>query len=156
MPITIAPRGAATSPRRRRSTLPLQELKKFAPRVEFRDLYKSLLLDAYYKQTRDQQDERQTVLTQIKEYEKRISHVRDLVSSQQIDASDFRVMKATYTGSIEKLESRLTVLSHQTDVEGPLKNGIKRLLRLDHVYVSGKNMEKRLIIGSIYSENLAF
>ena len=134
----------------------IQELKKFVPRKEFINLYKSLLIETYYEQTKEQLDERQTLLAQIKEFEKRISHARDLVSSQQIDASDFREMKLVYTGSIEKLEANLAALSLQTDVNGLLKNGIERLLRLDHCYVTGKSMEKRLIIGSIYPENLTF
>ena len=96
------------------------------------------------------------LFAQEEEFEKRMSHARDLVSSQQIDAADFREMKASYSGSIEKLEAKLAALSLQTDVNGLLKNSIERLLRLDYCYVSGKIMEKRLIIVSIYPENLAF
>ena len=130
------------------------ELKKFIPRQEFHSLYRELLREAFYGQTKEQVDERQAVLRQIKDFEKRITHARDLVATEQIEPEDFREMKAAYTANIEKLEAKLSRLAQETDVEGLFRKGLDRLMRLDVCYEMSNTREKRMIIGSIFPEKL--
>ncbi len=72
------------------------ELKKYIPKPELIDVYKVVLTQAWNGQFGSMQDDRTKLLTQIKELEGKISYIRDLLSSRQIDPADFREMKSDY------------------------------------------------------------
>ncbi|ARS35698.1 hypothetical protein [Pontibacter actiniarum] len=99
---------------------------------------------------------RHKTLVRVKELEQRIAHARDLVASAQIEPVDFREIKTACTATIEKLEAKLSALARETDLQGLLKKGLEQLLRLDYLYENGSNREKRLLIGSIFPDNLVF
>lgn len=107
MPITIAPRGQPPVEGGRGQRGFYTGIKEVRLTQGVHQSIQEPLLETYYEQAKEQLDERKALLARIKEFEKRISHARDLVSSQQIDASDFREMKLVYTGSIEKPEAKL-------------------------------------------------
>lgn len=78
------------------------------------------------------------------------------MANAQIEPIDFREIKASCTATIEKLEAKLNSLAKETDLQGLLKQGLEQLLRLDYLYENGTNREKRLLIGSIFPENMVF
>lgn len=131
-----------------------EELQKYVPRKAFHALYRELLREAFYGQKKGQLDERQALLRQIKDYEQRITRVRDMVATGQIEPEDYREMKVSYTTSIEKLEAKLSTLARETDVEGLFAKGLEHLMRLDTCYDQGNTREKRMLIGSIFPEKL--
>ncbi len=133
-----------------------QELKQYVPRKEFHSLYRSLLLEAFNEQTHEQGSERRQLLNRVKELEKRVSHSRDLIASAQIEPEDFRKIKADCAAAIEKLEAKISALTQETDLQGLLKQGLDHLMRLENLYENGSNREKRLLIGSMFPENLVF
>ncbi len=91
---------------------------------------------------------------QLKDYEKRLSHVRDLLATQQIDAKDYREMKSSYSEIISKLESKLSVINEDKEnIDDLLNSGIENLLKLHECYISGEWVDSRDLIGSIYPEN---
>lgn len=97
------------------------------------------------------------MLAQLKDYEGRLSHARDLLATRKIDADDYREMKSDYAGMINKLEVRLATMNNEADeIEELLSNGIDRLLSLKMLYEKGQLAETRDLIGSIYPENLYF
>lgn len=132
----------------------LQELRKYTPLQAFKSLYRGLILEAFHTEASEQVDARKKVLREISDFEQRISRARDLVATTKIEPEDYREMKKTYSANIEKLEAKLNSLSAKTDVEGLLKEGLEQLMQLDYCYEKGNVREKRMLIGSIFPENL--
>jgi site-specific DNA recombinase len=132
------------------------ELKKMVPRPEIEEVSKITLTEAWYDHTNNH-DNRSQILDQIKDLEKRLSKVRDLVATEQIDAIDFREMKSDYTTRLEKLKAKLSATDYaRIDFSSLLCDGLKNLFRLDSVYEKGDTEKKRQVISSMYPENLTF
>lgn len=133
------------------------DLKKYVPRHEMTEVYKTALTEAWYDQTNHLHNDRKQLLAQIKELEDKLSHIRHLLSSRQLDPEDFREMKAEYTGKLEKLEAKLSACddSH-INIDNLLDRGLTNLLKLDYIYETGDIEKKREVIGSMYPEKLTF
>ncbi|MNE74605.1 hypothetical protein D3C80_1706950 [compost metagenome] len=99
--------------------------------------------------------EYKTKLTeQINDYKKRIAYIRDLLSKQQIDVSDYSEMNANYKNETIKLEQQLSNLNETgQDVKDLLNKGVLNLLELNHCFNDGGWTECRELIGSIFPEN---
>jgi site-specific DNA recombinase len=133
------------------------ELKKYIPRVEMIDLYKQVLIESWNDQTKHLHDDRKQLLTEIKEMEAKLSYIRDLLSSKQLDPSDFREMKTEYTNKLEKLEAKLgTHNDEPLSIEPLLNKGIDNLLKLDYIYETGDIEKKREVISSMFPEKMTF
>ncbi|WP_244307435.1 recombinase family protein [Flavobacterium fluviatile] len=129
-------------------------LKQYVPIPEIKSLYTSLLCEVYKEQTKDVFEERNKVIAQLKDYENRMAHARDLLLSKDIEASDYREMKSDYGDIIQRLELKLTGLEKDSkDVEKLLNNGVENLLKLNECYDIGNWIESRHLIGSIFPEN---
>ena len=72
-------------------------------------------------------DDRKQLLKQAKELKDKLSYIRDLLFSKQIDPEDFRKMKSEYSSKVEKLEAKLNGLSHN-DITLKTCNWYKALL----------------------------
>ena len=100
------------------------------------------------------QEVKSKILAKIKDYEYRLSNGRDLLSSLQIDASDYRSMKVDYTDKISKLEHELSEISNdRQSIDGLLNCGIDNLIKLNVNYNNASLAEARDLIGLIYPEN---
>ena len=133
------------------------ELKKFIPRPEMIDLFKITLAEAWYDQTNHLQDDSKQLQVQIKELEEKLSYIRELLSSRQIEPADFREMKTEYSTKLEKLEAKLSSNKHdKIDFNDLLNKGVNNLLKLDYVYETGDTEKKREIISSMYPEKMTF
>jgi site-specific DNA recombinase len=76
---------------------------------------------------------------------------------EEIDASDFREIKAESEKRITILEIQLMELSQSTsNIKPMLEKAITALSRLDQLYMDADTKKKRLIIGSIFPEKLVF
>jgi hypothetical protein len=51
------------------------------------------------------------LVEQINDYKKRIAYIRDLLSKQQIDVSDYSEMNSNYKNETIKLEQKLSNLN---------------------------------------------
>ena len=133
------------------------ELKKYIPRPEMIDLFKIILSEAWYDQTNHLQDDSKQLQLQIKELEEKLSYIRELLSSRQIEPADFRGMKTEYSNKLEKLEAKLSSNKHdKVDFNDLLNKGVNNLLKLDYIYETGDSEKKREIIGSMYPEKMTF
>ena len=122
----------------------IYELKKYIPRPEIIDLFKILITEAWNDQTNHLQDDSKQFRQQIKELEEKIVYVRDLLSSKQIEAADFREMKTEYSTKLEKLEAKLSASNHdKVDINSLLSKGINNLLKLDYIYETADIEKKR-------------
>ena len=139
------------------NTIFVSELKKYTPRLEMIDLFKITLSEAWYDQTNHLQDDSKQLRLQIKELEEKLSYIRELLSSRQIEPTDFREMKTEYSNKLEKLEAKLSTHNHdKVDFNGLLNKGVNNLLKLDSVYETGDIEKKREIISSMYPEKMTF
>lgn len=64
-------------------------------------------MEAYREHTGFVANEKQKILTQISEYEKKLSVARNLLVTEKIDVEDYNLMKNEYSTIIQKLESQL-------------------------------------------------
>ena len=135
----------------------IENLKRYKPVPEIKKLYSAIIAETYREQARSGNENKTKLLAQINEYGKRLSNARDLLSTFQIDADDYKIMKNDYSTIIEKLESQLSELSNSSeDVEGLLNQGIERLIGLNFAYENTSLGEARELIGLIYPENFTF
>jgi site-specific DNA recombinase len=134
----------------------IYELKKMVPRPEVEILCKIALTEVWNKDTAGQ-DDRKQLLEEIRAVENRLSNVRDLVATKQIDPADFREMKADFSIRMDKLKAKLSACDNeQLDFTGLLNTGLKNLFRLDSVYEKGDTEKKREVISSMYPDKLIF
>ena len=137
----------------------VDELKKFIPQTtpSLLEAYKLVLTEAWNDKTNHIRNDRKQLTEQIKTLEGKLSYIRDLLSSKQLDPADFREMKAEYTTKLEKLESHLSASDDEPLNIGSLLNlGINNLLKLDNIYETAGVEKKREVIGSMYPEKLTF
>ncbi len=89
--------------------------------------------------------------------EDKLSYIRNLLSSKQIEPEDFREMKSDYSGKVEKLEAKLSGLAHNDiNIKDLLDKGIDILLKLDYIYETADIEKKREVISSMFPEKLHF
>ncbi len=121
------------------------------------ELYKIVLQKAWNSQTSHLQDDRKQILNQIKELEDKLSYIRDLLSSKQIEPEDFREMKSDYSSKVEKLEAKLSGCNNDNvNIKSLLDKGVDNLLRLDYIYGNADIDKKREVISSMFPEKLHF
>jgi site-specific DNA recombinase len=135
----------------------IAELRKYIPKPEVAELFKEVIAEAWEEQTTHHHDDSKQLRLQIKELEGKLSYIRDLLSSKQIEPGDFREMKAEYSNKLEKLEAKLSATKYdEINIKSLLDKGVNNLLKLDHLYEISDVEKKREIISSIYPEKLTF
>ncbi len=135
----------------------VHELKKYIPLPEVAELFKEILTEAWNEQNNHLHDENKQLRLLIKELEEKLSYIRDLLSSKQIDPADFREMKTEYSNKLEKMEAKLNASTNdKVDIKNLLDKGINNLLKLDYLYETADIEKKREIISSMFPEKLSF
>jgi len=133
------------------------ELKKYTPNPKWQPILRSFLSRAYHQQTGRDQEDRKQLTAQIKDLEGKLSKARDLLLSDQIDAADYRTMKAEYEERLNRQQVKLNALINQPDnFDTIIKRGLGNLFHLSEIYENGSSEEKRKVIGSVYPEKLTF
>jgi site-specific DNA recombinase len=132
----------------------INSLKEYVPRPEIKKLYTDVIVECYKEHTKEVHEEKYRILVQIKDYESRLSHVRDLLATKQIESLDYREMKSNYGEMINKLELKLLDIDGNKDsIDDLLNDGIENLLTLHESYKGGLWGQSRDLIGSIFPEN---
>ena len=135
----------------------LKDLASFVPEIGDMAFYQELIIKEYLNKTNEVQFEKKEILLQIKDYEDRLSHARDLLATRQIDADDYRDMKSQYSAKISMLESQLTRMNNDADnVQILIKRGVKRVFEIKEALKDGCLSEIRKDVGSIYPEKIVF
>ena len=135
----------------------ISELNQLNPQQAVLGAYKEVLLDVWNMENAGKSDHRKNLLRQVKEMEEKLSYIRELLSSKQIEPEDFRIMKADYSKQIDKLENQLSEdKGNQVDIKSMLDKGLAQLLKLNEVYEKGGIEERRRVISLIFPEKLRF
>lgn len=134
-----------------------EELKKYMPKKEILDIYHKIIVETYNDMTSDIQVSKKQVEVQLRDYEKRMSHIRDLLALDKIEASDYIDFKAQYSSGIEQLNAKLDGLKGKVPgLDGLLSLGMEELMRLDKVLGEGNNEDVRSLLSIMYPERLTF
>jgi DNA invertase Pin-like site-specific DNA recombinase/transcription elongation factor Elf1 len=132
----------------------VENLKAYEPLHEVKKIYAAVLIETHRDLTDNAREMKRRILEQVKNYENRLSNARDLLSTMQIDPSDYRLMKLDYSEKISKLEYELSeISSDKQSIAGLLNSGIENLIRLNNSYNDASLADARELIGLIYPEN---
>ncbi|WP_429378468.1 recombinase family protein [Mucilaginibacter sp. UYCu711] len=136
------------------------ELIKFNLASGVGELFKMVVMDECRSTSRDDLDERKVISTKIEEQELNLSKARKRLLKEEIDADDFKAIKAECNDELRMLESRLADLPAKSNelksIELLLDVVIERYSNILQHYKNQAVEEKRKIIGSMYPKNLCF
>ena len=94
-------------------------------------------------------------MKQIGEIENKLSYIRELLASMQIEPEDFWIMKTEYSSRIDRLEAKLkNSTAIHPELNGLLETDISNLLKLGYNYQNSTTETRRNIIGSLFSEKM--
>ncbi len=134
-----------------------KELKKLIPKPGMIKVYTAVLNEEIKERTKSQRVGIKQVKESLEKANTELGNARKLLLNNEIEPSEYRLIKGDYERQITGLESRLIELSKQTNnIEPLLSRAITMLSCLDTLYEHGDNKSKRDIIGSIYPEKLVF
>jgi site-specific DNA recombinase len=135
----------------------IRELCKYIPRPGMDKVYSSVINTAYKIRTKAQRTDIASMTDQINTASNDIAKARRLLLKEEIDASDFRAIKAENERKISALEAKLIEISETTtNIQLILDKAVGMLSRIGELYKDGDVRTKRSIIGSIYPEKLIF
>ncbi len=124
------------------------------------NLFKMVVLDEYRSSNREELDERAMLYKKIEEQESILATARKKLMKDEIDGSDFKIVKSECNEELKKLEAQLADLPTRTEnlktIERLLEEVVKKYSNIDEHYKNADLEEKRRIIGSMYPENLCF
>ncbi|VXC57330.1 Resolvase domain [Sphingobacterium multivorum] len=135
----------------------LTDLIGFLPQIENASFYEEIISKQYLGGTLEVQSEKKQILSEIKDYDDRLSHTRDLLATRQIEAEDYRDIKSMYTTKISSLEAKLNRVNYDSDnIQDLIKQGISKLITITKSVEKGELSEMSKDIGSIYPEKITF
>ena len=133
------------------------ELQRYIPRKEIYDIYRNIIAETYYELTQSSQVSKKQILHQLKDYENRISHIRNLLATQKIDPLDYLEIKNQYSSTIDDLNKKLdTLCGSIPSIETLLEKDINRLMAFDKIFATGNIEDIRSLIQTLYPEKLIF
>ncbi len=134
-----------------------KELKKFVPKPGMTEVYKLVIQEEFKAKTKSQRVDVKLVKEALEKASNELANARRLLLANEIEPSEYRLIKSDYEKKITGLESKLMGLSKESNNIEPLLNkAIATLTSLDKLYENANNENKREIIGSIYPEKLTF
>jgi site-specific DNA recombinase len=134
-----------------------KELKKFIPRPGMVEVYQEVISRLYKDQTKGERADLRSIKQELEQVNVRLVKARNLLIEDQLDAVDYRTIKAECEKKISELETRLFAANTaDTNIEALLRKALENLSRLDQLWEDATAEKKRLIIGSIFPEKLNF
>ena len=136
------------------NTVFMENLKMYVPIAKIGNVYKKLIIEAYQESDKMNIDYKKKLVEQIDDYQKRIAYIRELLSKQKIEVSDYSEMNTNYKNESIKLQEKLSNLNETgQDVKDLFNRGVLNLLELNQCYKDGGWIAYRELIGSIFPEN---
>ena len=132
-------------------------MRKFIPRKEMSAIYRKIIAEAYYELTQNEQKIKKQLLHQLKDYENRVSHIRNLLAMQKIEPTDYLEIKRQYDSVLTGLKEKLdNICRSLPKIESLLEKDIMELMALDSIFEESKTEDKRSLIHTIYPQKLLF
>ncbi|WP_312824656.1 hypothetical protein [Epilithonimonas sp.] len=104
-------------------------------------------------------DDRKLIQNKLNTIEQRIEKARDMFIEDKLDEEDFRSIKMKYKGELENLTFKLNSLkisSENENVEQKIDQALKAITNISERYKNANTLDKKAIVGLIYSEKLIF
>ena len=134
----------------------VQGLQDYVLNPAAAELFKTVLVDAYQNITQSERAIKKQHIDQITVLTKKTTRARELLLNGDIDAADYKSIKAESESKIKTLESKISELKGDFIPSNELKtivdNAINTLTKIDVIYCKSDNETKRKIISSIYAE----
>ena len=135
----------------------ISELKKYTPQAEMIELYKLIFSQEFKTQSKSIHERYKQINEQISELNNNLAKARNLLITDAIDASDYRIIKNETEDKIRKLEADVSASSKEKfDVDQILDKALDSFSNLDQLYIQSDIIRKREIISSIFPEKLIF
>lgn len=141
----------------RANELFLGELKKYVPCAGMLEVFKLVINEVYTTKTKNKTEELKALKTELEQLNSRVTKARDLLLAGDIDAGDYKDIKAASESRISLLENKIFDLNKgSANIKPLLDKALNSLSRLDTLYEEADTKRKREIIGSMYPEKLTF
>lgn len=135
----------------------IEQLHYITPKDEYIDLFVEAFKIDYKNKTKLYKTERTNILEEIESLNRRYQNALLKNVDGQIEDEDFKEVKKITKDKIESLEAELNDLNLvDAEIEKLLTSAIKSIANIDQRYINGDIQEKRLIISSMFPENLEF
>jgi len=132
-----------------------EALTDYFPREDILDVYKIALEDTWKNRTGNSQRQKLDLEDKLKACDEQITYIHELLMSKQVQPEEFRVMKEALDLKVLKLQNDLQALrADRTDINTLFKSGLNNLLKLDHAFSVADTEHQRLIIKTLFPENL--
>lgn len=135
----------------------VDQLKALLPRKGMVDIFVESFIQNYELETKTQNKERKDILEKIQQLNDR--HTKALIKNADgvMDDADFIELKKITKKNIERLEDELNNLSTlNLEIRDLMKTSLKKVVNLSERYENGTVEEKRIIVSSMFPENLEF
>jgi len=134
-----------------------KELRKYIPRPGMTDLYTEVVSRLYQAQTKGQRDDVKLIREELEEVNTWLVKARNKLVNDELDAADYKAIKAECERKINQLESRLINSQRQdNNIEPLLKKAFETLAQLDQLWQDATAERKKMIIGALFPEKLVF
>ncbi len=124
------------------------------------DHFKKIVMDVFQSEHRVGLDDRKAIADQIEQQEKILSNARKRFMTEEIDAEDFKAIKAECNEVLRILEAKLADMPNKAEslktIDGLLDIVIQKYTNIQLHYKTANINEKRKLIGSMYPKNLCF
>ena len=135
----------------------VDEIRKYVQPMPRLQLFKEVIVSVFNAKTLGHHNAVKQLKIQLEEANKRLSKARELLLCGDIEADDYRTIKAESEERISRLEAKLTTsVTDTTNIEPLWDKAISTISQLDVLYENGTVTQKRKIIGSMFPEKLTF
>ncbi|MES2458858.1 MAG: recombinase family protein [Bacteroidota bacterium] len=138
----------------------VSQLKDYNINPDGADLIKAVITSVYKNRTQNQFSDKRHLLEDINKQNEKLSKARSLLLEGDIDASDYKTIKAECEDMINRLEAKLANVSAsplvKISVETLINKVIDHLTNLDERYLKADVKRQRHIVSSLYPEKLHF
>ena len=134
-----------------------EQIGRFTVNPAHIEIYTEIIKELYEKSTFQEKSETSLFKRQITKYSNKIIKARELLISGALDAADYRIVKNESERQITILEGKLMNAPSQERGLAPLlSQAAKNLSIIRERYQRADINEKRIMISSMYPENLIF
>jgi len=135
----------------------LLELKKLQPKPGLEELCAVTIETLYNNEYKVKGGYASQIMAEIAALNEKITKARNLLLNDQINSTDYKIIKLECGQKITSLESKLgSVSKSSVKIGNELKRAVDNLLNLEMIYKTGDIKIKREIICSIFPQKQCF
>ncbi|HRN72197.1 MAG TPA: recombinase family protein [Ginsengibacter sp.] len=135
----------------------LKQLRYLSPKCGVVDVFIEAFIQDFNSQTKANNIEKNNIIGQIDALNKRYQNALIKNADGEMEDEDFKELKKITQARIENLEKELGNLAiASTEIRDLVATALKKVANIDRRYENGDTEEKRVIVSSMFPENLVF